>query len=93
MNYVTVGLVKADSLVSSRPKTCWLTVTEELFDSKFTFERHIHSISCLGAQKTGLLGKSFRIFGDHDVLLRCFISLILPCLYYYSLFGPLHLCS
>ena len=54
------------------------------FDSKFTFERHIRSISSSVAQKIGLLRKSFRIFGDHDVLLRCFNSFILPCLEYCS---------
>ena len=53
-------------------------------DSKFTFERHIRSISSSVAQKIGLLRKSFRIFGDHDVLLRCFNSFILPCLEYRS---------
>ena len=55
-----------------------------MFDSKFTFERHICSISSLVAQKIGLLRKSFRIFGDHDVLLRCFNYSILPCLEYRS---------
>ena len=54
------------------------------FDSKFTFERHIRSISSSVAQKIGLLRKSFRILGDHDVLLRCFNSFILPCLEYCS---------
>ena len=43
-----------------------------MFDSKFTFERHIRSISSLVAQKIGLLRKSFRIFGDHDVLIKMF---------------------
>ena len=57
-----------------------------MFDSQFTFERHIHSISSSVAQKIGLLRKSFRIFGDYDVLLRCFSSFILPCLEYYSPF-------
>ena len=51
-----------------------------MFDSKFTFERHIRPISSLLAQKIGLLRKSFRIFEDHDVLLKCFNSFILPCL-------------
>ena len=55
-----------------------------MFDSKFTFERHISSISSSVAQKIGLLRKSFRILGDHDVLLRCFNSFILPCLEYCS---------
>ena len=55
-----------------------------MFDSKFTFGRHIHSIFSLAAQKTGLFRKSFGVFGDQDVLLRCFISFILPCLGYWS---------
>ena len=55
-----------------------------MFDSKFTFERHICSISSSVAQKIGLFRKSFRIFGDHDVLLKCFNSFILPCLEYFS---------
>ena len=62
-----------------------------MLDSKFTFERHIRSISSSVAQKIGLIRKSFRIFGDHDVLLRCFNSFILPCLEYCFLFGPLQL--
>ena len=36
------------------------------------------------AQKIVLLRKSFRIFGGHDVLLRCFNPFILPCLEYCS---------
>ena len=59
-------------------------ILDVMFDSKFTFERHIHSISSSVAQKIGLLRKSFRIFGDDDVLLRCFNSFILPCLEYCS---------
>ena len=55
-----------------------------MFDSKFTFKGHIRSISSSAAQKIGLLRKPFRIFGDHDVLLRCFNSSILPCLEYCS---------
>ena len=51
-----------------------------MFDSDFTFERHIHSISSSVAQRIGLLSrKSFRVFGNQDVLLRCFI---LSCLEY-----------
>ena len=61
----------------------FFTILGVTFDSKFTFERHIRSISSV-AQKIGLLRKSFRIFGDHDVLLRCFNSFILPCLEYCS---------
>ena len=55
-----------------------------MFDSKFTLERHLCSISSSVAQKIGLLRKSFRIFGDHDVLLKCFNSFIFPCLEHLS---------
>ena len=61
------------------------------FDSKFTFERHIRSISSSVAQKIGLLRKSFRIFGDHDVLLRHFNSFNLLCLEYCSSAADSHL--
>ena len=44
----------------------------------------IRSISSSVAKNTGLLRKSFRIFGDHGVLLKCFNSFILPCLEYCS---------
>ena len=47
-------------------------------------KKKIRSISSLVSQKIGLLRKSFRIFGDHDVLLKCFNSFILPCLEYRS---------
>ena len=62
----------------------FLKILGVTFDSKFTFERHIHSIFSSVAQKIGLLRKSFRIFGNHDALLRCFNYLILPCLEYCS---------
>ena len=53
-----------------------------MFDSKFTFEQHIRSISSSVAQKIGLLRKSFKIFGEPSVLKKCFNSFILPCLEY-----------
>ena len=53
-----------------------------LFDSKFTFEQHIRSVSSSVAQKIGLIRKSFKIFGDPSVLKKCFNSFILPCLEY-----------
>ena len=55
-----------------------------LFDSKFTFEQHVRSISSSVAQKTGLRRKSYEIFGDPSVLRKCFNSFILPCLEYCS---------
>ena len=56
-----------------------------VFDSKFTFERQIHSISSSVDQKIGLLRKSYRIFGDHDVI-------EMLQLFYPSLFGALLPC-
>ena len=52
-----------------------------MFDNKFTFKRHICSISSSVAQKIGLLRKSVVSLGIMIVLLRCFNSdSILPCL-------------
>ena len=53
-----------------------------MFDSKFTFKRHIHSISLSVTQNIGLLRKSFRFFRDQDVLFRIFQ-------FYPSFFGVL----
>ena len=55
-----------------------------LFDSKFTFEQDVRSISSSVAQKIGLLRKSYKIFGDPSVLRKCCNSFILPCLEYCS---------
>ena len=71
------GLLKSNSSLSTCESFKILGVT---FDSKSTFEKHIHSIYASVAQKIGLLRKSFRIFGDQDVLLRCFNSFFLPSL-------------
>ena len=54
-----------------------------MFDSKFTFESHIRSISSSVAQKFGLLRKSSWVFWDHNVLLRCF-NFFITCLEYCS---------
>lgn len=55
-----------------------------ILDSKFTFEKHIRSVSSSIAQKIGLLRKSFKIFGDQSILKKCFNSFILPCFEYCS---------
>ena len=82
----TVFLPHPDLLVGSTSlNSCdSLKILGVMFGSKFTFERHIRSICSSVAQKIGLRRKSFRIFGDRDVLLTCFNSFILPCLEYYS---------
>ena len=55
-----------------------------LFDNKLTFESHIRSVSSSIAQKLGLLRKSFKIFGDPSILMKCFNAFILPCFEYCS---------
>ena len=45
-----------------------------LFDSKFTFEKHIRSVSSSVAQKIGLLRKSHKVFGDPSVV-KCVFKL------------------
>ena len=77
---------------STSPNSCeFFKIFGVTFDRKFTFERHIRSISSSVAQKIGLLRKSFRIFGDHDVLLRCFNALSFLVWSIAPLFGPLQL--
>ena len=53
-------------------------ILEILFDIKFTFTQHLHSIFSLVAQKVCLLMKFYKILGDRIVLLMCFNSVKLP---------------
>ena len=53
-----------------------------MLDSKFTFEKHIRSVSSSIAQKIGILRKSFKIFGEQAILKNCFNAFILPCFEY-----------
>ena len=53
-----------------------------LLDSKFTFEKHIRSVSSSIAQKIGILRKSYKIFGEQAILKNCFNAFILPCFEY-----------
>ena len=55
-----------------------------MFDSKFTFELHLRSVSKLISQKLGLLRKSVKVFGDQSILRKCFNSFILPSFEYCS---------
>ena len=54
------------------------------FDKKLTFEKHIRGIATSVSRKLGMLRKSFRIFGDEAIILKCFNSFLLPCLEYCS---------
>ena len=49
-----------------------------LFDSKFTFERHLRTVSSSISQKIGILRKCSKIYANDGVMLNCFFSFILP---------------
>ena len=54
------------------------------FDSKITFEKHLHSVSRAAYQRHGILRKSWRVFHDGSLLGRCFRGFVLPVLRYSS---------
>ena len=77
----------------SAPLIIWETVLKEsddlvilrvIFDSKMTFEKHLRSVSRAASQRLGILSKSWRVFDDRSLLLRCFWGFVLPVLGYCS---------
>ena len=60
-----------------------LVILGVTFDSKMTFEKHLHSVSRAASQKLGIL-KSWRVFHDRLLLGRCFRGFVLPVLEYCS---------
>ena len=54
------------------------------FDSKLTFEKHLRSVSRAASQRLGILRKSWRVFHDRLLIVRCFWGFVLPVLEYYS---------
>ena len=54
------------------------------FDSKFTFEKHLRSVSRAVSQRLGILKKSGRVFHDKLLIGRCFWAFVLPVLEYCS---------
>ena len=50
------------------------------FDSKMTFEKHLRSVSRAASQRLGILRKSWRVFYDRSLLVRCFRGFVLPVL-------------
>ena len=74
---LTIGrtvLKKSDDLVI-------LGVT---FDSKMTFDKHLHSVSRAASQRHGILRKPWQVFHDTLLLGRCFTGFVLPVLEYCS---------
>ena len=54
------------------------------FNSKLTFERHIRSVSRADSQRLGIFRKSWHVFHDRLLIMRCFWSFVLPVLEYCS---------
>ena len=50
------------------------------FDSKLTIEKHLHSVSRVASQRLGILRKSWHVFHDRLLIMRCFWSFVLPVL-------------
>ena len=46
------------------------------------FGKHVWSLSLFNEQKIGILRKSFKIFGEQEILKNCFNAFILPCFEY-----------
>ena len=61
-----------------------LVILGVTFDSKMTFEKHLRSVSRAASERLGILRKSWRVFGDRSLLLRCFRRFVLPVLEYCS---------
>ena len=61
-----------------------LVILGVAFDSKMTFEKHLHLVSRAASQRLGILKKSWRVFYDRSLLGRCFRGFVLPVLEYCS---------
>ena len=71
-----------------------LVILGVTFDSKMTFEKHLHSVSRAALQICGILRKSWRVFHDRSLLRRCFRGFVLPVLEYVlqsSAWLPIHI--
>ena len=61
-----------------------LVILGVAFDSKMTFEKHHRSVSRAASQRLGILIKSWHVFRDRSLLVRCFRGFVLPVLEYCS---------
>ena len=57
-----------------------LVILGVTFDSKMTFEKHLHSVSRAASQRLGILRKSLQVFHDRLLLGRCFLGFVLLAL-------------
>ena len=60
-----------------------LVILGVTFDSKMPFEKHLRSVSRAASQKLGI-SKSWRVFHDRSLLLKCFRGFVLKVLVYCS---------
>ena len=60
-----------------------LVILGVTFDSKMTFEKHLHSVSRAASQWLGIL-KFWQVFHDRSLLGRCYRGFVLPVLDYCS---------
>ena len=72
--YNTLKLKESDDLVI-------LGVT---FNSKMIFEKHLRSVSREASQRLGILRKSWHVFHDRSLLVRCIRGFVLPVLEFFS---------
>ena len=61
-----------------------LVILGVTFDSKMTFEKHLHSVSRAASESLCILRKSWRVFHDRSLLGRCSWGFVLPVLEYWS---------
>ena len=59
-----------------------LAILGGTFDDKITFENHLHLVSRAASQRLGILRKSWQVFHDRLLLVRCFQGFVLPVLEY-----------
>ena len=52
------------------------------FDSEMTFENHLRSVSRAASQRLGMKRKSWRVFHDRSLLVRCVRGFVLHVLEY-----------
>ena len=61
-----------------------LVLLRVTFDSKMTFEKHLHSVYIAASQRLGILTKSWQVFHDRSLLGRCSLCFVQPVLEYCS---------
>ena len=61
-----------------------LDILGATFDSQMTFEKHLRSVSRAAFQRFSILRKSWRVFHERSLLVRCFRGFVLPLLEYWS---------